>query len=148
MKIGIIGQGFVGTAVYEGLKSFFNIETFDVAKDCTCDSLESLLSKTNTIFVCLPTPMDRDGKCYTGIVEEVLKDINEITTRKKTLIIKSTIPPGTTEGWNKKYDNMDLIRSIKTGNIRDASFSKRNVLQQLYYDVRDRFNKYNRRKKN
>lgn len=49
---------------------------------------------------------------------------------------------------NKKYDNMDLIRSIKTGSIRDASFSKRNVLQQLYYDVRDRFNKYNRRKKN
>ena len=48
---------------------------------------------------------------------------------------------------NKKYDNMDLIRSIKTGNIRDASFSKRGVLQQLYYDVRDRFNKYNRRKK-
>ena len=49
---------------------------------------------------------------------------------------------------NKKYDNMDLIRSIKQGNIRDASNSKRNVLQQLYYDVRDRFNKYNRRKKN
>ena len=49
---------------------------------------------------------------------------------------------------NKKYDNMDLIRSIKTGNIRDTSFSKRNVLQQLYFDVRDRFNKYNRRKKN
>ena len=49
---------------------------------------------------------------------------------------------------NKKYDNMDLIRSIRQGNIRDASNSKRNVLQQLYYDVRDRFNKYNRRKKN
>ena len=48
---------------------------------------------------------------------------------------------------NKKYDNMDLIRSIKTGNIRDTSFSKRNVLQQLYFDVRDRFNKYNRRKR-
>ena len=27
MKIGIIGQGFVGTAVYEGLKNFFDIET-------------------------------------------------------------------------------------------------------------------------
>ena len=43
---------------------------------------------------------------------------------------------------------MDLARSIRTGNIRDASFSKRDVLKQLYYDVRDRFNKYNRRKKN
>tara|TARA_Y100000768_G_C23715264_1_gene557722 strand:- start:37 stop:564 length:528 start_codon:yes stop_codon:yes gene_type:complete len=46
-----------------------------------------------------------------------------------------------------KYDKFDLVRSIKDGNIRDASFSKRGVLQQLYYDVRDRFNKYGRRKK-
>ena len=30
---------------------------------------------------------------------------------------------------NKKYDNMDLARSIRTGNIRDASFSKRDVLK-------------------
>jgi len=49
---------------------------------------------------------------------------------------------------NKKYDNMDLARSIKTGNIRDATLSKRELLSRLYYDVRDRFNKYNRRKKN
>jgi len=49
---------------------------------------------------------------------------------------------------NKKYDNMDLARSIKQGNIRDASMSKRDLLAKLYYDVRDRFNKYNRRKKN
>ena len=48
---------------------------------------------------------------------------------------------------NKKYDNMDLIRSIKQGNIRDASLSKRDLLSKLYFDVRDRFNKYNRRKK-
>ena len=49
---------------------------------------------------------------------------------------------------NNKYDKFDLVRSIKDGNIRDASFSKRGVLQQLYYDLRDRFNKYGRRKKN
>ena len=48
---------------------------------------------------------------------------------------------------NNKYDNMDLIRSIKSGRIQDASFSKRGVLQQLYFDVRDRFNKYGRRRK-
>ena len=48
---------------------------------------------------------------------------------------------------SKKYDNMDLARSIKQGNIRDASLSKRDLLSKLYFDVRDRFNKYNRRKK-
>ena len=49
---------------------------------------------------------------------------------------------------NNKYDKFDLVRSIKDGNIKDSSFSKRGVLQQLYYDLRDRFNKYGRRKKN
>ena len=49
---------------------------------------------------------------------------------------------------NNKYDKFDLVRSIKDGNIKDSSFSKRTVLQQLFYDVRDRFKAYNRRKKN
>ena len=48
---------------------------------------------------------------------------------------------------NNKYDKFDLVRSIKDGNIKDSSFSKRGVLKQLYYDLRDRFNKYGRRKK-
>ena len=48
---------------------------------------------------------------------------------------------------NNKYDKMDLSKAISTGNIRDASNSKREVLSRLYYDVRERFNKYNRRKK-
>lgn len=48
---------------------------------------------------------------------------------------------------NKKYDKFDLVRSIKDGSLKDSSFSKRNVLKQLFYDVRDRFNKFGRRKK-
>ena len=43
MKIGIIGQGFVGTAVYEGLKQYHKIETYDIAKTSTCKSLEELV---------------------------------------------------------------------------------------------------------
>ena len=47
-----------------------------------------------------------------------------------------------------KYDKFDLIRSIKDGNIKDSSFSKRDVLKQLFYDLRDRFTQYGKRKKN
>ena len=43
--IGIIGQGFVGTAVNEGLTKHYNIETYDIAKDSTCNSLEELHKK-------------------------------------------------------------------------------------------------------
>ena len=43
MRIGIIGQGFVGTAVNEGLKQYHKIETYDIAKASTCKSLEELV---------------------------------------------------------------------------------------------------------
>ena len=46
-----------------------------------------------------------------------------------------------------KYDRIDLSRSIHKGNIRDASKSKREVLMSLFYDLKDRFVKYGRRKK-
>ena len=46
-----------------------------------------------------------------------------------------------------KYDKIDLSRSIYKGNIKDSSFSKRAVLKTLFYDLKDRFNKYGRRRK-
>ena len=105
--IGIIGQGFVGTAVNEGLAKHYNIETYDIAKDSTCDSLEELYSKSTIIFLCLPTPMERDGSCHLGIIEPVLKELNELG--KTIVVVKSTIPPGTTEKWNKEYNNIDIV---------------------------------------
>tara|TARA_Y100001972_G_scaffold18773_2_gene21488 strand:+ start:2571 stop:3425 length:855 start_codon:yes stop_codon:yes gene_type:complete len=107
MNLGIIGQGFVGTAVFEGLKEYYNIETFDIVKDSTCNSLEELYNKTSLIFLCLPTPMEKDGSCYLGIIEPVLEELN--TFGKIVIVIKSTITPGTTEIWNRKYKNLDIV---------------------------------------
>ena len=47
MKVGIIGQGFVGTAVKEGLKDYYSVETFDLVKPCTCSSLHELVNTTD-----------------------------------------------------------------------------------------------------
>tara|TARA_R110001592_G_scaffold10504_6_gene54352 strand:- start:87 stop:917 length:831 start_codon:yes stop_codon:yes gene_type:complete len=106
-SIGIIGQGFVGTAVNEGLAKHFKIETYDIVKDSTCASLKELYDKSNIIFLCLPTPMEKDGKCHLGIIEPVLTEIDNLG--KKVIVVKSTIPPGTTERWNKKYSNIDIV---------------------------------------
>ena len=108
MKIGIVGQGFVGTAVREGLKDYFKIETFDIAKESTCLSLQDVFDKSNILFVCLPTPMDKKtGACYIGIVESVLVSLNQYG--KKVVVVKSTIPPGTTAKWNEKFENLDIV---------------------------------------
>ena len=46
--IGIIGQGFVGTAVNEGLAKHYYIHTYDIAKKSTCKSIEELSTKSET----------------------------------------------------------------------------------------------------
>ena len=108
MKIGIIGQGFVGTAVNEGLKPFFKIETFDINKNSTCSSVIELSKKSDIIFVCLPTPMQIDGSCHLDIVEDTLLGL-DLIEECKTIVVKSTIPPGTTEKWNKKFNYIQVV---------------------------------------
>ena len=105
--LGIIGQGFVGTAVFEGLKEHYNIETYDISKKSTCKSLDEIYGKSEVLFLCLPTPMNINGSCHLGIIEPVLNELNSFG--KKIIIVKSTIPPGTTEKWNAEYKNLDIV---------------------------------------
>ena len=107
-KIGIVGQGFVGTAVHEGLKQYFSIETYDIAKTSTCESLADLSEKSDVVFVCLPTPMKKDGSCHIDIVESTLLGL-DVINECKTIVVKSTIPPGTTEKWNSLFTNIQVV---------------------------------------
>ena len=67
MKIGIVGQGFVGTAVREGLKDYHKIETLDLDKDkCTVDYLEDLVELTNI------TSLNNTKSCKLTVLLEVL----------------------------------------------------------------------------
>ena len=40
MGIGIIGQGFVGNAVYQKFKNYYDIKTFDIKGMMYCNSRE------------------------------------------------------------------------------------------------------------
>ena len=108
MNIGIIGQGFVGNAVYQKFKKYFDIKTYDLDSSRCNSGFEDLVIFSNIIFLCLPTPMNSDGSCNTSIVEELLDKINK---KKKDLIIviKSTIPPGTTARYNEIYKNLSIV---------------------------------------
>tara|TARA_R110001632_G_scaffold160297_6_gene278628 strand:+ start:1211 stop:2071 length:861 start_codon:yes stop_codon:yes gene_type:complete len=114
-KIGIIGQGFVGSAVREGLQNFFTILTNDTNGKCS-NTLEEVVSRCRVIFLCLPTPMDKEGKCYTGIIESVLgqieplcKDQDLYGNEQRIVIIKSTVPPGTTKRFAKAYPHIKFV---------------------------------------
>lgn len=102
-NIGIIGQGFVGSAIREGLKGFHTVRTFDT-QEALCNSThEEVCHESDIIFVCIPTPMRRSGECDTRLLESVIKKIEEACVdcdHSPILIIKSTVPPGTTSRLN------------------------------------------------
>ena len=109
MRIGIIGQGFVGNAVYQKFKDYYDVITYDLDESKCNSTEEEVLSTSNVIFVCLPTPMKKDdGGCWTGIVDAALNVINTYN-KCKTVVIKSTVPPGTTKEWNEKYENINIV---------------------------------------
>ena len=62
--------------------------------------------------MCVPTPMNKDGSCHTDIVESVVKDIDDRVDlgniSKPIVVIKSTIPPGTTDRLHKKYKGVNV----------------------------------------
>lgn len=110
--IGIIGQGFVGNAVYQKFKNFYDILTYDIDKEKCNSTLDNLIFKSETIFVCLPTPMNKDGSCDTSILNESLSNIDLVADNLetiRTIIIKSTIPPGTTDKFNKQYPALNIV---------------------------------------
>lgn len=109
MRIGVIGQGYVGSAIKLGFDGFYDVETYDKFDETksSCD-LNTMTKKFEIIFVCVPTPMKTDGSCDISIVESVIKDINK-SQRKLIVVIKSTVPPGTTNELNKKYKKLSII---------------------------------------
>ena len=117
MIIGIVGQGYVGTAIKSGFEKHYKVETYDKYEvdKSTCE-LFDLVAECKVIFVCVPTPMNKDGSCHTDIVEDVVKEINKWSYAywgnkniKPIVVIKSTVPPGTTERLDKKYKSVDVI---------------------------------------
>ena len=117
MIIGIVGQGYVGTAIKSGFEKHYKVETYDKYEvdKSTCE-LFDLVAECKVIFVCVPTPMNKDGSCHTDIVEDVVKEINKWSYAywgnkniKPIVVIKSTVPPGTTEWLDKKYKSVDVI---------------------------------------
>jgi len=106
MIIGIVGQGFVGSAIREGLKNFYTIYTYDLDESKCNSTHKEVCEKSDIIFVCLPTPMRKNGSCDTRILESAIaaidKHYSENQTNKPILVIKSTVPPGTTEIINNK----------------------------------------------
>jgi UDPglucose 6-dehydrogenase len=107
LRLGIVGNGFVGSAVSNG----FDVDTeqFIVDPKQNDNTMEQLMEfDPKLVFVCVPTPpQDTHYDVDVQIVDSVLKDL-EAYTYKGIVVIKSTITPDHLTRFKKKY-NLSLV---------------------------------------
>ena len=122
MNVGIIGNGFVGNAVYQNVRDKVETKIYDVDKNRSLNTFDEVLQQ-ELIFVCVPTPMKVDGSCDLSILEKLFEDIsnkNLEILEERTFVIKSTIPIGTTKKLAEKYPLLWIVHNPEFLTARNA----------------------------
>lgn len=105
----ICGYGIVGKHLKE---EFQFAETYDIDIDMKADYSVLPKDKYEFCFVCVPTPL-KDNKCDISFVEKAITEIDS-----EIYIIKSTIPPQTTDNISNKYHKRIIFSPEYQGNTQ------------------------------
>jgi len=145
MKIGIIGNGFVGKATSHLECKDINILAYDINPE-SCKPLGITINDMTSceiILISVPTPMEKNGSCHLNIIESVLNNLKSIEY-KGFIILRSTVPVGTCDNLQcyfmpeflteKNYindfiNNADWIFGL-LGNEKDEEF--KNIIKTLF----------------
>ena len=126
VTVGIVGNGFVGNAVYQNLRDKVKCKVFDVDKNRCLNSLDDVI-RQDFIFVCLPTPMRTTGECDLSILDDFFEDLPDNLTG--TFVIKSTVPIGTTKKYTERHNVIHNPEFLTARNaVEDYAKAERNIV--------------------
>jgi nucleotide sugar dehydrogenase len=109
--LGLIGNGFVGSAIYENLKSHYEFAIYDKKPTlANRNSIKEVIEEAEVVFVALPTPMYNSGKCDLTFIFDAMKEIYD-NYNNNIIILKSTVVPGTCDEIKKRFPNMRIVFS-------------------------------------
>ena len=113
-NIGIIGKGFVGSAVEYGFGSASDynakIRIYDQDETKSTHSLSETINSSDVIFISVPTPAKKDGSIDLSILESVLNECSaEVETENPIFLVRSTVVPGTCSDLKIKYPKLNLV---------------------------------------
>ncbi len=69
------------------------------------DNLKDAVLKSDTVFICVGTPSNPDGSANLSFLKKICQEIGQILKENntfKTIVVKSTVPPLTTNGLVKQ----------------------------------------------
>jgi len=124
MKLGIIGNGFVGNAIAHAFIPCMEVKIFDKDPEKSYNTLEEVVNDSDVVFISVPTPMRADGTIDLTIVESVFDAVEACKERssKAIFVLKSTVVPGTTRELKKKHPYLQIVFNPEFLTERHARF--------------------------
>tara|TARA_B100001250_G_scaffold412922_1_gene445457 strand:- start:1502 stop:2383 length:882 start_codon:yes stop_codon:yes gene_type:complete len=129
-SIGIVGNGFVGSAVRYGFSPNVGVDAdvrvYDKDHNKSTHTLEEVIIESDIIFLSVPTPSNQDGTMNVDIVDSVLNDIDNMNSTMVDevgiILLRSTVTPGTTRKLQEKYSNLTIVFNPEFLTERSANF--------------------------
>jgi UDPglucose 6-dehydrogenase len=126
LLIGFIGQGFIGKNYANDFENR-GYEVIRYAKEEPYIANSQKIKKCDIVFIAVPTPTTPDGFNY-----DILSEVIYLCGANKSVVIKSTILPGTCAALQKKYPDRYIFHSPeflteKTA-AYDAAHPTRNII--------------------
>ena len=125
-RIGIVGRGFVGSAVQFGFSPNVGcdveVRVYDVDLNKSTHTLEETVNESDFVFLSVPTPSNRDGSINIDILDDALNNINEVSECRNVILVRSTVTPGTTQKLQMKYIDLNLLFNPEYLTERSAKF--------------------------
>jgi len=127
IQIGVIGNGFVGSAVRFGFSPITgcdaNVRVYDKVSSKSVDTIEDTVNKSEFIFLSVPTPSNKDGSINLDVVEQALQDISDVNENgENVILLRSTVTPGTTRKLQEKHSNLRIVFNPEFLTERSAKY--------------------------
>jgi len=126
LQIGFIGQGFIG---FNYANDFENrgYSVIRYAKEEPYLSNKDKIKECDIVFIAVPTPTTPEGFNY-----NILSDVISVCGEGKSVVVKSTILPGTCAALQKKYPAKFIFHSpeflTEKNAAYDAAHPTRNII--------------------
>jgi UDPglucose 6-dehydrogenase len=129
-NIGVIGKGFVGSAVAHGFSAASgygaNVRIYDKDPKRSKDSLEEVVYESDFIFISVPTPSNTDGSINLEILTDCIKEVEEVskknTNNSPIILVRSTVVPGTTRTLKEQHSSLKIVFNPEFLTERQANF--------------------------
>ena len=126
MKIGFVGQGFIGKNYADDFERR-GLSVVRYALEEPFVRNKAAIAECDVVFIAVPTPTTPDG-----YDDSIVREAVALARPGATVVIKSTMLPGTTEAIQKDHPDRVVMHSPEflrvTQAARDAQYPDRNII--------------------